>query len=48
LAEPYVAPTDRRAIADAVFNLENTGTVDLMRLLAAVRVPHRTGEVDRV
>ena len=25
LAEPYAAPTDRRAITDAVFNLENPG-----------------------
>jgi len=48
LAEPYAAPTDRRAIADAVFSLENTGAVDLMRLLAHVRVPHRKGEVDCV
>jgi len=48
LAEPYAAPRDRRAIADAVFNLENTGAVDLMRLLADVRVPHRKGEVDCV
>jgi 2-methylcitrate dehydratase len=48
LAEPYAAPADRRAIADAVFNLENTGAVDLMRLLADVRVPHRKGEVDCV
>jgi hypothetical protein len=48
LAEPYAAPEDRRAIADAVFNLENTGAEDLMRLLAGVRAAHRTGEVDGV
>ena len=48
LAEAYAAPADRRALADAVFNLENTGTADLMRLLADVRLPHRRGEVDCV
>jgi len=48
LAEPYTAPADRRAIADAVFNLENTGTVDLMRLLADIRAPHPNSEVNCV
>ena len=48
LAEPYTAPAGRRAIAEAVSNLENTGAVDLMRLLADIRAPHPNSEVNCV
>ena len=39
LAEPYTTPELRRAIADAVANLENLRVADLMALLANVRAP---------
>ena len=37
LAEPYSTPVERRAIADAVSELENTQVSDLMRLLAGIQ-----------
>jgi len=40
LAEPYSTPVERRAIADAVSELENTQVSDLMRLLAGIQLPH--------
>jgi 2-methylcitrate dehydratase len=39
LAEPHATTSERRAIADAIFDLENTGAPDLMRLLAGIRAP---------
>jgi len=45
LAEPYTSAPERRAIADAVFNLEGTSASDLGRLLGAVHVPCESGEV---
>jgi 2-methylcitrate dehydratase len=48
LAEPYTASPERRAIAEAVFDLENTPVPDLMRLLEGIRVSHRESEADRV
>ena len=40
LAEPYSTAVERRAIADAVSELENTQVSDLMRLLAGIQLPH--------
>ncbi|HTS61998.1 MAG TPA: MmgE/PrpD family protein [Candidatus Acidoferrales bacterium] len=48
LAQPYTAPPERRAIADAVFDLENTSVSNLMQLLEAIRAPHGRSEADRV
>ncbi len=47
LAGPYVKDPKRRAIADAVSNLESTPTSELTRLLADIRVPPGNGEVGR-
>ena len=43
LAEPYTTVSERRAIAEAVSELENTQVSDLMLLLAGVRAPHGCG-----
>jgi len=40
LSEPYSTPVERRAIADAVSELEHTQVSDLMRLLADIQLPH--------
>lgn len=45
LAEPYTSASERRAIADAVLNLESTSASDLGRLLGAIHVPRESGEV---
>ena len=37
LAEPYSTPVERRAIAEAISELENTQVSDLMRLLAGIQ-----------
>jgi len=47
LAEPFASQAERRAIADAVRDLENIATPDLMRMLAAIHVP-RGSEADHV
>jgi 2-methylcitrate dehydratase len=43
LAEPYTTASERRAIAEAISDLENTQVSDLMLLLAGVRAPHGCG-----
>ena len=48
LAEPYTTASERRAIADAVADLENTTVSDLMLLLAGVRGPHGCGGGEHV
>ena len=48
LAEPYTTASERRAIADAVAELENTKISDLMTLLGEVRAPHGSGGGEHV
>ncbi|HLI85279.1 MAG TPA: MmgE/PrpD family protein [Bryobacteraceae bacterium] len=45
LSEPYTTASERGAIADAVFNLENTSAPDLARLLGAVHMSRERNEV---
>ncbi|HXI43807.1 MAG TPA: hypothetical protein VNH83_27745, partial [Bryobacteraceae bacterium] len=46
LTAPYTTDAERRAVTNAVADLENTRIRDLMKLLSCVRVPSavRTGE----
>jgi 2-methylcitrate dehydratase len=48
LAEPYVGCAERRAIADAVFDLENIRTPDLMQVLEGISAPEGESVVERV
>jgi 2-methylcitrate dehydratase len=48
LAEPYADASERRTIADAVFDLEDARIPDLMRRLEGIRVPHGISEANRV
>lgn len=40
LAEPCTDASQRRAIAETIFDLENRQTLDLTRLLGTIRMPH--------
>jgi 2-methylcitrate dehydratase len=42
LAAPYARDDERRTIANAIADLENTRMPDLLRLLAGVRAPNET------